>query len=214
MESTGVDHPADLAPGTEKFTCPNFGSRRWEGSLKRMGWLEGACPGVARLRNRKLGVTFPLAWKRGNPTSAPRRSPRLAAAKFSNARAASTLAHSKTSPGSSWRQTRPRVPSSFTGESSDSPFFQALNSLMKEKAVQESEGVEVARLATFSHASRSVDLAVQIGLHPSQVMVHRVASGAGALGEDDSLFEVRVEGELERDSARKHLTGVRAWCCR
>ena len=31
-----------------------------------MDRLEGGRPGVARLRNRKLGVTFPLAWKRGN----------------------------------------------------------------------------------------------------------------------------------------------------
>ena len=99
-----------------------------------MGWLEGARPGVARLRNRKLGVTLALAWKRGNPTGDPLRWPRLDAAKFSSAWAASTLAHSKTSPGSSWRQTRPRVPSSLIKESSDFPFFQALNSLMKEKA--------------------------------------------------------------------------------
>ena len=105
--------------------------------MKRMGWLEGALPGVARLRSRKLGVTFPLAWKRGNPTGAPLRSPRRDAEKFSSARAASTDAHSKTSLGSSWRQARPRVPSSLTGESSDCPFFQALNSLMKEKADQD-----------------------------------------------------------------------------
>jgi len=108
-----------------------------------MGWLDGALPGVARLRNRNLGATLPLAWKRGNPAGVPLRSPRLDAEKFSRARAASTLAHSKTSPGSSWRQERPRVPSSLTSESSDCPFFQALNSLMKEKAVQESEGSKV-----------------------------------------------------------------------
>jgi hypothetical protein len=94
------------------------------------------------LRNRKLGVTFPLAWKRGNPTGVPLRSPRRDAEKFSSARAASTEAHSKTSWGSSWRQTRPQLPSSFNGESSASPFFQALNSLMNEKADQDSEGVD------------------------------------------------------------------------
>jgi len=66
-----------------------------------MGWLEGAVPDVARLRNRKLGVTLPFAWKRGNPTGDPLRFPRRDAEKFASARAASTLAHSKTSLGSS-----------------------------------------------------------------------------------------------------------------
>src|ERR1019366_7265975 len=130
-----------LRVGPKTLTGPNLGSRRCEGSVKRMGWPEGSRPGVARLRRRKLGVTLPLAWKRGNRTDVPLRSPRREAEKFSSARAASTEAHSKMSLGSSWRQTRPRLPSSLTGESSDSPFFQALNSLMKEKPDQESEGV-------------------------------------------------------------------------
>src|SRR5487761_2443891 len=131
-----------LRVGPKSFTGPNVGSRRCEGSAKRMGWLECVRPDVARLRNRKLGVTFPFAWKRGNPTGAPLRCPRRDAAKFSSARAASTLAHSKTSPGSSWHQVRPRVPSSLTGESADSPFFHALNSLMNEKVDQDKEGIE------------------------------------------------------------------------
>ena len=62
--------------GPKSFTCPIFGSRRCVGSVRRMGWLEGTCADVARLRSRKLGVTFPLAWKRGNPTGDPRRPPR------------------------------------------------------------------------------------------------------------------------------------------
>ena len=128
--------------------------------MKRMGWLEGDIPDVARLRKRKLGVTFPLAWKRGNPTGVPPRSPRREAEKFSSARAASTLAHSKTSLGSSWRQARPQLPSSLTGKSSDSPFFQALNSLMKEKADQESEGVDGSHGSPLSQRdSRSADRA-------------------------------------------------------
>ena len=128
-----------------------------------MDWLEGAVADVARLRNRKLGVTLPLAWKRGNPTGVPLRFPRLDAEKFSSARAASTLAHSKTSPGSSWRQARPRVPSTLTGESSDWPFFQALNSLMNEKPDQESEGVDGSPGSPLSErTSRSVDLASRL----------------------------------------------------
>src|SRR5487761_2220018 len=134
-----------LRVGPKSFTGPNVGSRRCEGSVKRMGWLEGARTDVARLRNRKLGVTFPFAWKRGNPTGVPLRFPRLDAEKISRAWAASTLAHSKTSPGSSWRQARPRLPSSLTGESTDSPFFHALNSLMKENPDQDSEGVDGSR---------------------------------------------------------------------
>src|ERR1700691_4920098 len=65
-----------LRVGPKSFTCPIFGSRRCEGSVKRMGSLEGTCADVVRLRSRKLGVTFPLAWKRGNPTGVPLRSPR------------------------------------------------------------------------------------------------------------------------------------------
>ena len=40
-------------------------------------------------------------------------------------------------------------------------------------------------------------------------MVHREAARTRALGEEDSLLRVRVEGELERDRSREHLTGVR-----
>ena len=32
-----------------------------------VGWLGGSRPGVARLRSRKLGVTFPLAWVARKP---------------------------------------------------------------------------------------------------------------------------------------------------
>jgi hypothetical protein len=131
--------------------------------VKRMGWLEGAVPGVARLRSRKLDVTRPLAWKRGNPTGVPLRSPRREAEKFSSARAASSLAHSKMSLGSSWRHPRPRLPSSLTGESSDFPFFQALNSLMKEKADQESEVVDGSHGSPLSQRdSRSADRASRL----------------------------------------------------
>jgi len=73
------------------------------------------------------------------------------------------------------------------------------------------------RLARRAFISEIVSLArsgLQIGLHPGQVVVHGVAPGAGALGQEDSLFQVRVEGELERDSAREQLSAVRAWCCR
>ncbi len=40
-------------------------------------------------------------------------------------------------------------------------------------------------------------------------MVHGEAAGTGALGEEDSLLRVRIESELERDSPREYLTGVR-----
>src|ERR1035437_1885653 len=139
-----------LRVGPKSFTGPNLGRRRCEGSVKRMGWPDGDCPTFARVRNRKLGATFPLVWKWGNPTGVPPRSPRREAEKFSRARAASTEAHSKTSLGSSWRQVKPRVPSSLTGESSISPFFQALNSLMKEKAAQDSEEVDDSNKAPSS----------------------------------------------------------------
>src|ERR1035437_633801 len=136
--------------GPKTFTGPILDSRRCEGAVKRMVWPDGARPGVARLRRRKLGVRFPLAWNRGNPTGAPPRSPCRDVEKFSRARAASTEAHSKTSLGSSWRQVKPRLPSSLTGESSVSPFFQALNSLMKEKAAQDSEEVDDSNRAPSS----------------------------------------------------------------
>ena len=88
---------------------------------------------------------------------------RLDAEKFSRARAASTLAHSKTSPGSSCRQVRPQLPSSLTGESSDSPFFQALNSLMKEKVDQDSEAVEGSHVSALSEGdSLSADRASRL----------------------------------------------------
>ena len=41
------------------------------------------------------------------------------------------------------------------------------------------------------------------------MVIHGVAPSARALGEEDFLFGVRVEGELERDGAREHLSGVR-----
>lgn len=46
------------------------------------------------------------------------------------------------------------------------------------------------------------------------MVIHGVAPSPRALGEEDSLFQVRVEGELERDGSREHLTGVRDRCCR
>src|SRR5664280_697892 len=130
-----------------------------------MGCFVGAWPGVEWVRRRKLGVTFPLAWKRGKPTCAPTRFPRRDVAKFSSARAASTLAHSKTSPGNSCLHDRPRVPSWLNGESSDSPFFQALNSLMKENPDHESERTRTSD-GTSPHevASRLVDLASRFAL--------------------------------------------------
>jgi len=77
--------------------------------------------------------------------------------------AASTLAHSKTSPGNSWRQMSPRVPSSLIGESSALPFFQALNSLMKENPDQDSEEAGGSAGVTSSDdASRSADLASRL----------------------------------------------------
>jgi hypothetical protein len=45
-------------------------------------------------------------------------------------------------------------------------------------------------------------------------MVHGEAASARALGEEDSLLDVRVESELERDSPREYLTGVRNRRCR
>jgi hypothetical protein len=41
------------------------------------------------------------------------------------------------------------------------------------------------------------------------VVVDRETTGARALGEEDSLLEVRIEGELERDDPREQLVGVR-----
>src|SRR5664280_708540 len=115
-----------------------------------MGCFVGAWPGVEWLRRRKLGVTFPLAWKRGKPTCAPSRLPRRDVAKFSSARAASTLAHSKTSPGNSCRHDKPRVPSSLTNESSDLPFFHALKSLMKLNLDHDSVGLKNSDSVTSS----------------------------------------------------------------
>ncbi len=45
------------------------------------------------------------------------------------------------------------------------------------------------------------------------MVIHGVAPSPRALGEEDSLFQVRVEGELERDGSQA-LTGVRDRCCR
>ena len=50
---------------------------------------------------------------------------------------------------------------------------------------------------------------VQVGSHPSQVMVEGEAASARAFGEEDLLLGARVKGELERDGSRERLTGVR-----
>jgi hypothetical protein len=71
----------------------------------------------------------------------PLRSPLLDVTKFVSAWDASELAHSKTSHGNSCRHVSPRDPSSLRGESSEVPFFQALNSFMKANFDHESEGV-------------------------------------------------------------------------
>jgi hypothetical protein len=45
------------------------------------------------------------------------------------------------------------------------------------------------------------------------VVIHRKATGPSALGEQDLLFDVWIKGELERDGAREHLSGVGdKWC--
>ena len=41
------------------------------------------------------------------------------------------------------------------------------------------------------------------------MMIDREATGPGALGEEDPLLNVRIEGELERNGPREDLAGVR-----
>jgi len=141
-------------------------------------------PGLASpITKAKARRHLALGQEAGNRTDVPLRSPRREAEKFSSARAASTEAHSKMSLGRSWRQARPQLPSSLTGESSASPFFQALNSLMKEKPDQESEGV-VVRTDRHFHREHSFGRSgVQIGFHASQCG-SREATGARAFGEE------------------------------
>jgi len=202
-----------LRVGPKSFSGPNLGRRRCEGSLKRMGWLDGALPGVARLRNRNLGATLP--WPGSGETQPA----------FHCARRASTQRSSR-GPGqhrrSRTRRRRRAVRGARKGPGSvfvdqrviRLPVLPALNSLMKEKAVQESEGVEGSRGVPSSvRSSRSLDLASRLAFTwPGDGS--RCSAGAGALGQEDSLFQVRVEGELERDGAREQLSAVRAWCCR
>jgi hypothetical protein len=60
------------------------------------------------------------------------------------------LAHSKTSAETKLLQARPLVPSSFFGESSSSPFFQALKLLMNEIFDHERLSVRAAPQYCFS----------------------------------------------------------------
>ena len=41
------------------------------------------------------------------------------------------------------------------------------------------------------------------------MVIHGESAGARTLGEEDSLFEVRVKGELERDGSRENFARVR-----
>jgi hypothetical protein len=110
-------------------------------------------PGVDLDRRRNDGAVLCRDLNFTNPTERPARVPVRDWEKLASARAASTLAHSNTSAGTSARQARPLLPSSFTVELSAWPFFYALNSLMRDCTDHDNEGV-IAAFAT--PASRSV----------------------------------------------------------
>jgi len=127
-----------------------------------MGWLDGALPGVARLRNRNLGATLPLPGsgkpsRRSTALAAPRRREVLEGPGRVHARALEDVAGQFVAPG------KAPGPVFVDQRVIRLPVLQALNSLMKEKAVQESEGVEGWRGVPSSvRSSRSLDLASRL----------------------------------------------------
>src|SRR5690606_5436742 len=116
---------------------PRRGTRITLFPSKRMG---AVCPGLDLDLNLNVGVFLRFDWKRGNPTRGPDLSPLRDLENAARARATSTEAHSKTSAATWSRHERPRLPSSFTIESSASPRFQALKWLMRDCAEQERTG--------------------------------------------------------------------------
>jgi len=147
VESSSVEHASDLTGWSQHLHYANLGQPQ-VGRVSEPDALRYAFSGsVAQSKARRRP---PLAAKRGKPTTAPARWPFFEPSQFARAWAASLLAHSKTDSGISPRQDRPRVASSFTGELSSCPFFQALNSLMKEILDQERPGVSAAPQYAFS----------------------------------------------------------------
>src|SRR5690606_2731613 len=129
---------------------PRRGTRITLFPSKRMG---AVCPGEDLDLNLKVGVFLRFDWNLGKPTLGPGRCPLRDLENAARARATSTEAHSKTSAATWSRQERPRLPSSFTIESSASPRFQALKWLMRDWADQESTGVSWSLLLPASSSA-------------------------------------------------------------